>query len=69
MLSNEVIVHFGMLHACMEHWVPSQMNIAHVVIVKENLILDGYAQIVQYYFEPNNFTCNDYNAPIFGLYG
>ena len=40
-LSDEVIVHFDMLRACVEHLVPSQMNIAHVVAVYRafNIIL------------------------------
>ena len=42
-LADEVIVHFYMLRACMEHRVPSQMNIAHVVAVRGNRILDGNA--------------------------
>ena len=46
-LSNEVIVHFDMLYACMEHQVPSQMNTIHVVAVKGSRILVGNAQILQ----------------------
>ena len=40
-LSNEVVVHFDMLCECVEHRVPNQMNVAHVVAVEENQILDG----------------------------
>ena len=41
--SDEVVVHFDMVRACVEHQVMSQMNIAHVIVVKENWILDGNA--------------------------
>ena len=40
-LLNEVIVHFDMLRVCMEHWVPSQMNIAHVSVVEGNQFFMG----------------------------
>ena len=42
-LSDEVRVHLDMFRACVEHRIPSQMNTAHVVLVKENQILDGNA--------------------------
>ena len=67
-LSNEVIVHFDMLCACVEHWVLSQMNIAHVAAVKGNHILDGNAQILQDSLQPNGFTCSHNHAPVFSLY-
>ena len=66
-LSNEVIVHFNMFRACVEHWVPSQMNTAHVVEVKGNPIFDGNAQILQYPLEPYGFTGSHDHAPVFGL--
>ena len=66
-LADEVIVHFYMLCACVEHRVPSQMNIAHVVAVKGNQILDGNAQILQYPLELYGFICCHRRAPVFGL--
>ena len=65
--SDEVIVHFNMLRARVEHWVPSKINFAHVVTVKENWILDGNAQILQASFYPHGFTCGDCRAPVFGF--
>ena len=42
---DEVIMHSDMLCACMEHWVLSNMNTAHVVTVMGNQILDGNTHI------------------------
>ena len=56
-LSNEVIVHFDMLCPRVEHRVPSQINIAHIVAVKGSWILDGYAQILDYPLEPCGHRC------------
>ena len=57
---DEVIMHFDMLYPCVEHRVPSQIDISHVVTVKGSRILDGYAQILEYPFEPYGFTCGHY---------
>ena len=46
-LLDEVIVHFDVLGSSMEDWVPSKVNIAHVVAVEENRILDGNTQLLQ----------------------
>ena len=66
-LLDEVIVHFDVLGSSMEDWVPSKVNIAHVVAVEENQILDGDAQILKYPFQPNDFIGGDYRAPVFSF--
>ena len=43
-LLDQVMVHFDILHACMEHQVPSHVDVTtHVAVVEENQILDGNA--------------------------
>ena len=66
-LLNEVIVHFDMLCMHVEHRVPSQIDIAHVVTEKGSRILDGKTPILQYPLEPYDFTCGHHRAPIFRL--
>ena len=50
-----------------EHQVPSQIDIAHVVVEKGSQILDGYTQILQYPLEPYGFTCGHHRASVFRL--
>ena len=66
-LSDEVIVHFDVLCPHVEHQVPCQIDIAHLIAVKGSRILDGYAQILEYPLEPYGFTCGHRRAPIFRL--
>ena len=66
-LSDEAVVHFDVLGPRVEHWVPSQIDITHVVAVKGSWILDGYAQILENPLEPYGFTCGYYRAPVFRL--
>ena len=44
------------------------MNIAHIVAIKGNHILDGNDQILHYPLEPYDFTCNHRRALVLGLY-
>ena len=50
-----------------EHYVLSQIDIAHVVAEEGSRILDAYAQILQYPLEPYGFTCNHCRTPVFRL--
>ena len=60
-------MHFDVLGLSMEDWVPNEVNIAHVVAVEENRILDGNTQIAKYPFRPNSFTGGDCRGPVFSF--
>ena len=60
-------MHLNVLSLSVEYWVLSHVDVAHVVALQENKILDGNAKILQYSFEPNGFTCNDGHVPVFGF--
>ena len=49
-LLDEVIVPLNVLGSSVKHWVLSQVNVAHTVVVEENRIRNGNAQIFQYPF-------------------
>ena len=56
-------MHFDVLGSIVVYLVVGQVNVAHVVAIPENWILDGNTQNLLYYsFEPNGFTCNDGHA-------
>ena len=46
MFSDEMVVQLNVLGPTMEDWVASQVDVAHVVAIQENQILDGNAQIL-----------------------
>ena len=48
-LADEVIVHFYMLRACVEHRVPSQMNTSHVVAVNPKPLAKNNTFLVHRY--------------------
>ena len=60
-------MHLNVLSLSVEYWVLSHVDVAHVVALQENKILDGNAKILQYSFEPNGFTCGNGHDPVFGL--
>ena len=66
-LSDKVIVHFDVLCPRLEHRVPIQIDVAHVVAVKGSWILDGYAQILENPLESYGFTCGHRRASVFRL--
>ena len=67
-LSDEVIMHFDVLGSIVVYLVVGQVNVAHVVAIPENWILDGNTQNLLYYsFEPNGFTCIDRHTLVFSF--
>ena len=49
-VSDDVIVHLDVLGLSVKDWIPSQLNNAHFVVVEENRICHGSAQILQFSF-------------------
>ena len=66
-VSNGVIVDLDMVRVCLEHWVPSYISNAHVVVVKGNKILDWSNQILQDSLESDSFTCTHSCTLVFNL--